>query len=164
MASSLNIEAVIKKDASGDLFEEYDTTSHKELKKRKSRKLKKEYKEAMKDSNRFDKTYMSQADHTTLFMQDNDSVTFFHAREFTVGAGRDPEIEEDFSSPEGPFTSSGTPWTMPQHAVDTGAAGDKKWKAGPYKLNPDSGNQRFYKFTIWTTEDLILDPDIVTEP
>ena len=160
-----NIEVTILKDGT-TLTDEIDVVNKKELKKLKTREVKDGYKKLMKHPDRFSSTQMGDPDHVPLYMKGNDDVTFFHVVKFGVNWQRDPEIDEDLSSPDSPFKDTGTgdPLLGPQIAVDTGVAGPKQFKAGPFKLHPDGGKQRFYKFSIATLDFLLLDPDIIVEP
>ena len=83
-----------------ELLENITLTTGSDPKKLKTRKVRGEYRNAMKDPQRFDKTHMSDRDHPSVIMRRNDDVSFFYARAFTVGFFPDPEVEPCLDSPE----------------------------------------------------------------
>jgi|SoiMetStandDraft_2_1073263.scaffolds.fasta_scaffold91429_2 hypothetical protein len=155
-----SVEVLIQKTAAGALDEVINKAD--EFKKVKTRKLKGTYRNAMKDPSRYSQTRMADNDHAPLSVRTGDDITFFHSVAFRVSFSRDPEIEEDLSSDDTPMLLAGTP-VSGQNATDTTVAGPKRFKAGPFTRNPDAKDQQFYKFTIVTSEFLVLDPDIIVD-
>jgi hypothetical protein len=159
------VDVLIKKNADGQLDEQINLAN--EFKKVKTRALKAEYKASMKHPTRYPETHMADNDHAPLFVRKLDNITFYHHVPFRLLLGRDPEIEEDFSSDDSPFlNASGCPVLQidasPNMALPAGDP--KKFFAGPFTRNPQAKDQKFYKFSVVTAEFLTLDPDIIIDP
>jgi hypothetical protein len=154
-------------DGGGTLEEEIDALNRPVLKGKKTRGLKQEYKAAMKNPANYSTTFMADPTHTPLFMRPNggssDDVTFYFSQAFTVSFGRDPEIDEDFSSPDVPFinTVTGTADASVNAVANPGAPAGQEFKAGPFRLNSNCQAQKFYKFTVDSPGFPQLDPDII---
>jgi hypothetical protein len=142
-----------------------------EVKKLKKRDIKLTYRQSMKDPTKFSQTHMADADHPTLIIRRGaqDEVNFFCFEEFVISVGRDPNIEDEPTGSDVPFTkrvgANDVTWTFDVSTdLGGGAPTAKRFKAGPYKVAADADQQRFYKFSILTKSGITLDPDIVTEP
>ena len=163
---ALHISVFIS-DVGGTLEEEIDTLNRPTLKAKKTRGLKQEYKAAMKNPTDYPGTFMADPTHTPLFMRPNggssDDVTFYFSAPFTVSFGRDPKIDEDFSSPDVPFinTATGTADPSVNAVANPGAPVGQEFKAGPFRLNSNCLAQKFYKFTVDSPGFPQLDPDII---
>jgi hypothetical protein len=134
-------------------------------KKLKTRKIKTEYRNAMKVPSRFSETHVADPDHPSLIMKENEEVTFHHAVEFSIGFLPDPEIEPEIDARPTPFEvlidGEWVQCNMPERAMDTGNNGNGKWQAGPFRMSAAAARQKYFKFIMWTKEGLILDPDII---
>jgi len=155
-----SVEVLIVRNEVGALDEVINKAS--DFKKAKTRTLKAKYRAAMKDPTRFPLTHMADNDHAPLLVRDDDEITFFHSAAFRVSFARDPEIEEDLGSDDTPMLYNGDP-VPAQTSTDTGIAGPRRFQAGPFTRNSNAEDQQFYKFTVVTSEFLVLDPDIVVE-
>jgi hypothetical protein len=164
-------EVQLKTGADPDVSE---VQNHIPMKHFKTRKVKTDYRNAMKDPSRYHQTHMADPDHPTIVMKTNEDISFFHSVAFTVGFMPDPEVEPEVDAVICPFEkqSSGggggggggfTKFNEPQKAEDTGASGTKRFKAGPFRMTADGQAQKFYKFIVWTAEGELIDPDIVFE-
>lgn len=155
-----SVEVLIVRNEAGALDEVINKAT--DFKKVKTRGLKATYRAAMKDPNRFFQTRMADNDHAPLVVRDDDDITFFHSVGFRVSFTRDPEIEADLSSDDTPMLYNGDP-VPGQTAADTGTTGPKRFQAGPFTRNSNAKDQQFYKFTVVTSEFLVLDPDMIVE-
>ena len=166
---SLHIQVLIQ-DVNGQLEDQIDAVHGPALRSKKTRALKNEYKAAMKNPANYPNTRMADRDHIPLYLRPNggvsDDVTFFFSQQFAVLFDRDPEIDEDFSSPDVPFINTVT--GLADARVDAranpmgGAApAGQEFMAGPFRLNSNCLNQKFYKFSLESAAYATLDPDII---
>jgi hypothetical protein len=126
----------------------------------------------MKDPSKFAISELGDSNHPTIIMREtpgagaHDEVSFYHFEGFTVFFNPHPEvIEENESSPEGPYTNGGGTVVTFEAATDQGGAPRvDKFKAGPYHVAANAKNQKFWKFSIVTASGLTLDPCIIIEP
>src|SRR4051812_17819665 len=131
--SSMPIDAVVTLlvDGSGVFVEHIDAASAAQMKKKKTRQLKKDYKELLKPGVDFMKTNMADPDHCPIYLTKNDTVKFVCFEAFTITFDRDPDIDEEFSAADAPFQTitGSTPLTGPQPGTDvTGAAGPDRFQ------------------------------------
>jgi hypothetical protein len=137
-----------------------------DLKKLKSKIVKKEYRSDLKDITRYPKTHLADPTHLVLRMKKGggDDVVFVCFEPFTILFTRDPEVDDDPDAPDAPFRNSANQEVIGAVSQFNGAnpAGEQH-VAGPFTVNTDASKQHFYKFSVQTLSGLSLDPCIITE-
>jgi hypothetical protein len=136
----------------------------------KTRDRKIAFKNAMKDPTKFDKTNMGDPGHATVFLQSqgNDTLEFVYSEPFLVTISRDPDIIEDPSGPNEALTkkdnNQDVPWIFDVATANgNNPPQGEEFKAGPYKVNTNAPNQKYYKYSVLTKSGLAVDPDLVVE-